>query len=130
MPSTAEAAKSLLLKLSDDELARYGEIARDQAAAELSRWWVQAVLALGGLATFGWALARWGIAGAGAAGIETAGFSQTVVIAAGMGLLLAYSPYRRVKNWILWRGHCKAVSSEQERRLSAPAPKVRGDVAR
>ena len=111
-----------MLKLSDDELARYGEIARDQASAELSRWWVQAVLAFGAVCAFGWAAVRWGI--------EAAGFGRAVVVAAGVGLLLAYSPYRRVKNWILWRRHCKAVSFEQERRLGAPATRVRVDVAR
>jgi hypothetical protein len=130
MQNTAEAARALLLKLSDDELARYGEIARDQAAAEVSRWWVQAVLAVGALVAFGWAVLRWGIAGNGTTGIEAAGFGRAVAIAAGLGLLLAYSPYKRVKNWFLWRRHCKAVLFEQKRRLGAPAPKVRVDVAR
>ena len=34
----------------------------------------------------------------------------------GIGLLLAYFPYRRVRNWTLWNGHCKAVAQEQTRR--------------
>jgi len=121
MPNTAEAAKGLLLKLSDDELARYGEVARDQAAAELSRWWVQAALAVAAVGAFGWAAARWGVAGIGAAGTEAAGFGRAVGFAIFAGLVLAYSPYRRVRNWTLWRRHFKAVLAEQERRLDAPA---------
>jgi len=120
MRNTAEAARDLLLVLSDDELARYGEIARDQAAAELSRWWLQAGLAMAAVAAFGWATARWGIAGMEAIGVEAAGFGRAVVVALGIGLALAYSPYRRVRNWTLWQRHCKAVQAEQERRLGMP----------
>ncbi len=127
MPNTVEAAKGLLITLSDDELARYGEVARDQAAAELSRWWLQAVLAVAAIGAFGWAGARWSVA---AAGIEAAGLGRAVGLAIAGGLLLAYSPYRRVRNWTLWRRHCKAVLDEQERRLGAPATRVMGDVAR
>ena len=134
MPSTAEAARqaasSLLLVLSDDELARYGEIARDQAAAELSRWWLQGGLALGALGSLAWGFVRWGFAGIEAAGIEAAGFGRAVALALGIGLVLAYSPYRRVRNWTLWRQHCKAVRTEQERRLERVVTRVRGDVAR
>ena len=130
MPNTAEAARALLLVLTDDELARYGEIARDQATAECSRWWLQAMLALGAAGSLAWGIVRWGIAGIEAMGIEVAGFGRTVVLALGFGLVLAYSPYRRVRNWTLWRRHCKAVRTEQERRLGALASRVRGDVAR
>ena len=120
MRSTAEAGRDLLMALSDDELARYGEIARDQATAELSRWWLQAGLAAGALASFAWALARWGIAGIGAAGIEAAGFGRAVALGLGIGLALAWSPYQRVRNWTLWRRHCRAVWAEQRRRGCAP----------
>jgi hypothetical protein len=120
MQNTAEAAHDLLGMLSDDELSRYGEIARDQAAAELSRWWLQAGLALAALASFAWATARWGIAGIETASVEAVGFGRAVVLALGLGLVLAYPPYRRVRNWTLWNAHCKAVRAEQERRQSAP----------
>lgn len=102
--------------MTDDQLARYGEIARDQATAELSRWWLQALLAVCALAAFGWASVKWGIAGFEAMGIEAAGFGRSVVAGLGIGLLLAYFPYRRVRNWTLWNGHCKAVAQEQTRR--------------
>ena len=116
MPSTTEAARSLLYVLTDDELARYGEIARDQARAELERWWLQGGLAVGSVSAFAWATAKWGIAGVEAMGIEAAGFGRSVVLAMGLGLLLAYWPYRRVRNWTLWNQHCKAVVVEQTRR--------------
>jgi hypothetical protein len=120
MPSTAdtagEAARSLLNVLSDDQLARYGEIARDQASAELSRWWLQALIALAAVLVFGFGVATWGIAGIEAGGIEPEGFGRSVVVALGIGLLLAYFPYRRVRNWKLWNAHCQAVAAEQSRR--------------
>ncbi len=116
--------------LSDDELARYGEIARDQASAELSRWWVQAAMAIGALSAFVWATAKWGIAGLEALGVEAAGFSKAVLLGIGVGVVLGYSPYRRMRNWTLWNRHCKAVRAEQERRLNALATGVRVDVAR
>jgi hypothetical protein len=119
MRNTAEAGRALLNVLSDDELARYGEIARDQAAAELSRWWVQVLLGCGALASFAWASVKWGIAGIQAVGIEAAGFGGAVIAAIGAGLMLAYPPYRRMRNWTLWRRHCKAVAAEQQRRLAA-----------
>ncbi len=119
MPSTADKSTSLLDLLSDDELARYGEIARDQAQAELSRWWIQAGLLAGAISALAWATAKWGIAGTATLGVEAQGFGRAVVVAGGLGLLLAYLPYRRVRNWTLWNRHCKAVRDEQRRRLGA-----------
>ena len=54
MPNTAETAESLLGELTDDELARYGEIARDQAMHELRYWGVQAMLGLSALGSAFW----------------------------------------------------------------------------
>ena len=120
MPNTADtaghSARSLLKVLSDDQLARYGEIARDQASAELSRWWLQALMGLAAIGVLGWAAATWGITGIETAGIEAEGFDRSVALALGIGWLLAYFPYRRVKNWVLWNQHCKAVEAEQSRR--------------
>ena len=81
MQSTAEAGRELLRVLSDDELARYGEIARDQASAELSRWWLQAVLAVAALRVR-WAAAKWGIAGIETVGHRGAGFGRAVAVGA------------------------------------------------
>ena len=120
MRNTAEAGRDLLTVLTDDQLARYGEIARDQATAELSRWWWQAMLAVGAVSAFAWATAKWGIAGVETASIEVAGFGRAVVLGLGLGFVLAYCPYRRLKNWTLWNQHCKAVRAEQERRSGAP----------
>src|SRR5262245_14394043 len=126
MPNTAEAARTLLNALTDDELARYGEIARDQASAELERWWLPAMLALGALMSLSWATAKWGIAGMETVGVEVSGFGRSVVLGIGLGLLLAYSPYRRIKNWTLWNRHCRAVLAEQERRRGDGASEGNG----
>ncbi len=130
MRNIADAGHDLLNSLSDEELARYGEIARDQASAELSRWWLQGALALGAVAAFVWATAKWGITGLEALGIEAAGFGKAALIGVGIGVVLGYSPYRRMRNWTLWNRHCKAVRAEQERRQIALATGVRVDVDR
>ena len=129
MPNTAETAQVLLRALSDEELARYGEIARDQAALELTGWGWQLVLAIAALATMAWSVVKWGIAGVQALGIEAAGLGSSVALGLGSALALGYSPYRRVRNWTLWNRHCRAVLDEQERRRATLATRVRFDVA-
>jgi hypothetical protein len=114
MPNTAEGAQQLLDALTDDELARYGEIARDQASQELERWWLQAALALAAIGAVAWAAVRWN-----AAGMETTGVGRSAMAALGVAAVCGYWPYRRLKNWSLWRGHCKAVSAELARRRGA-----------
>ena len=42
----------------------------------------------------------------------------SVVIGLGVGMVLAYWPYRRVRNWTMWNRHCQAVAEEQTRRRS------------
>ncbi len=116
--------------LSDDELARYGEIAHDQAAVELDRWWVPAALLTAAAGVMAWTLVKWGIASIASLGLEVVGFGRSVVAGIGAALALAYWPYRRVRNWALWNRHCKAVHDEQQRRLAAQATNVRIDVAR
>jgi hypothetical protein len=101
----------LLDALTDDELARYGEIARDQASQELERWWLQAALALVAVGAVVWAAMRWSVAG-----METAGVGRSAMAAVGLAAVFGYWPYRRLKNWSLWRGHCRAVSAELARR--------------
>ena len=117
----------MLSTLSDDELARYGEIARDQAAAELTRWWLQVLLMIGAAVSFAVGIDR--LVGE-RHGNASGGGSHMIAVALTAGLVLAYSPYRRLRNWTLWRRHCKAVSSEQERRTGALATGVKLDVAR
>ncbi len=96
--------------LSDDELARYGEIARDQAEQELNRWWWQALLALGAVGALTWAAHKMMAAPTGATSW------RPLIVAFGVSLALGYWPYRRIKNWALWKGHVKAVGAEQNRR--------------
>jgi hypothetical protein len=114
MPNIAEGPQALLDALTDDELARYGEIARDQASQELERWWLQAALALAAIGAVAWAAMRWS-----AAGVEATGVGRSAMVALGLAAVFGYWPYRRLKNWSLWRGHCKAVNAELARRRSA-----------
>ncbi len=97
--------------LTNDELARYGEIARDQASLELRRWWLHALLALAAIAVLGWAGMMWVSAGLGWTGLKS-----SVLLAIGLAIVLGYAPYRRIKNWVLWNQHCRAVRDEQVRR--------------
>ena len=106
MPNTAETAGTLLGVLTDDELARYGEIARDQATHELRNWGLQAALGLSALGAAAW----------GAAALDVGGLGRSAGWALGVAAALGYWPYRRVKNWSLWQRHCKAVVAEQTRR--------------
>ena len=106
MPNTAETAETLLGVLTDDELARYGQIARDQAKHELRNWGLQALLGLSALGAAGW----------GAAALEVGGIGRSAAWALGVAAALGYWPYRRVKNWSLWQRHVKAVDAEQARR--------------
>ena len=106
MPNTAETAETLLGVLTDDELVRYGEIARDQATHELRNWGLQALLGLSAVGAAVW----------GAASLEIAGIGRSAGWALGVAAALGYWPYRRVKNWSLWQRHVKAVAAERARR--------------
>jgi hypothetical protein len=111
MPNTAETAESLLDVLTEAELARYGEIARDQAMHELRNWGVQAALGVAALAS-----ASWAAAGLGCGCVDLGGYGRHVGWALGAAVALGYWPYRRLKNWSLWRRHVKAVDAAQARR--------------
>jgi hypothetical protein len=106
MPNTAETAETLLGVLTDDELARYGEIARDQATHELRNWGLQALLGFSAIGAAAW----------GAASVEFVGIGRSAAWALGAAAALGYWPYRRVKNWSLWQRHVKAVNAERARR--------------
>ena len=103
---TAEAGQELLGLLSDDELARYGEIAADQVTQELERRWLQGALGIAALGSGLW----------GAWGFIAAGLGRTGVLAMGVAAALGYWPYRKARTRALWKRHCEAVSAEQERR--------------
>ena len=105
MPSIADTPASLLGVLTDDELARYGQIARDQATHELHNWGLQAALGLSALGAAAW----------GATVLEGGGLGRSAAWAMGAAAVLGYWPYRRVKNWSLWQRHLKAVDAEQAR---------------
>jgi hypothetical protein len=119
MQNTADRPGPLLSILSDEELARFGEIAADQAALELEGWqWQVALLAGAAMATV-WSAVKWGLAEIEALGVKDVGFGSGVVLGLGSAVALGYSPYRRVRNWTLWTRHGRSVRYEQERRRSA-----------
>ena len=110
MPNTAEAGRALLGVLNDDELERYAEIASDQAALELQRWWWQLALAIGSACALAWGINKMIITT-----WEQVAWRQ-VFSALGLALLMGYWPYRRVRNWSLWKRRLKAVGDERRRR--------------
>ncbi len=114
MHDTAETSNNLLFVLTDDELARYGEIARDQARHEMRNWWWQAVLGLSALGAGVW----------GMTGLEGPGIGRSAGWALGAAAALGYWPYRRVRNWSLWNRHVKAVGAEMARRKLDGAKEV------
>ena len=96
----------LLSALTDDELDRYGEIARDQRDLEYDRWWAQVlciVAACGAVAL----LAR---------EVWIEGDTRTVVALMIAGVALSIWPYRKAKMRRMWNRHCAAVAREQARR--------------
>jgi hypothetical protein len=108
-PNIAERGSDLLAALSDDELVRYGEIARDQMRRELGDWWLQLLLtagAVGSLVWMGW-------------GVVTTGVGRSTLLQLGLAVALGYWPYRKAKVRALWLSHCAAVDKEQDRRRAA-----------
>ena len=112
-PEAKAAWLGLLSFLSDDELARYGEIARDQLDQESQRavlQWGSAVAGVGlAVAAF------WGnIAGSVAIG--------TLLLALAVGFGLEYWVWKKLKARRLWQSHIEAVAVEQaQRRETGPA---------
>jgi hypothetical protein len=107
-PATGEAWLALVRSLTDDELARYGQIANDQYRREVRWWWAQALLCLAAGGAVLWALRSLFLAGSGRLALLMLGFSA----------LLGYWPYRKAKSRRLWWGHYQTVVEEQQRRLS------------
>ncbi|MEZ5842661.1 MAG: hypothetical protein R3D27_02865 [Hyphomicrobiaceae bacterium] len=110
-PGTTEAWLGLLSHLSDDELARYGEIARDQRRLEWRHAWAQGLCFVAAIGVAAWAVAR----------MVTDGLSRQALLALGLAAALGYWPYRKAKVRRLWGGHCRAVAAEQARRRSERA---------
>ena len=100
---------NLLSSLTDEELSRYGEIARDQRNIEYDRWWAQVLcmLAAGG----GLALA--------AREFWSGGITRTAVALLIAAIAAGIWPYRKAKMRRLWGQHCQAVAQEKQRRGTA-----------
>ncbi len=97
---------SLLGALTDDELRRYAEIARDQRNIEYERWWAQVLLWVAAAASFGFAVWQ----------LTVAGLTTLVVLAMLAAVAAGYWPYRKVQMRRLWQRHCEAVARELARR--------------
>ena len=96
----------LLQSLTDDELKRYGEVARDQRNKELDHWWAPILSAV--IASIALGYAVWLVV----MGRSTlAAFCLLVVT-----IVLGIWPYQKAKMRSLWQKHCKAVAAEQARR--------------
>lgn len=110
MPNTDETSGwlKLLSSLSDDELSRYGEIARDQHALEYGNWWGQIGCMLASIAALVWGSWR----------LVVSGMTAETILAMVAAVVLGYWPWRKVRTRRLWQGHCEAVAREQARRVT------------
>jgi hypothetical protein len=94
--------------LTDDELARYGQIANDQYRREVRLWGAQAVVCIAAIGAAVWGL-RW---------LLWVGSGRLALLTLGLSAMLGYWPYRKAKSRRLWWGHYQAVVEEQQRRMS------------
>lgn len=107
----AETWRGLLGVLTDDELAKYGEVAQDQIDREL-RWrkaQIAAAVAAGALMV--WVLIR----------LFDTGAERALFYTLGLAAALVYWPYRGRRTRRLWQGHSAAVKAEQSRRAQGEA---------
>ena len=96
----------MLQSLTDDELERYGDVARDQRKKELDHWWAQILSAVMASIALGYAV--WLVF----MGRSTFAAFCLLVVA----IVLGIWPYQKAKMRRLWQKHCKAVAAEQARR--------------
>ena len=96
----------LLQSLTDEELERYGDVARDQRKKELDHWWAQILSAVMASIALGYAV--WLVF----MGRSTFAAFCLLVVA----IVLGIWPYQKAKMRRLWQKHCKAVAAEQARR--------------
>ena len=99
----------LLTALTDEELARYGEIAADQRRQEWRHAWAQFLLVGASAACLVWALRD----------AVVNGFSWLVAAGLALSIACAYWPYRQAVVRNLWRRHLAAVEREKARRRSS-----------
>ena len=109
--NTDDAAPWLILlsTLTDDELDRYGEIAKDQRNLEYDRWWMQILCIVGAICALGWAVRE----------MVASGGLRWVLVLLAASLALAVWPFRKARMRRMWDRHCKAVSQEKARRQAA-----------
>jgi hypothetical protein len=108
-PAAKASWLGLLSFLSDDELARYGEIAKDQEAIEGNLRWLQIASVVVGTCL----LVASGLVFSSGASIGLA------ILLAGVGIAAEVWPYKKAKARKMWAGHAAAVKAEQKRRAAA-----------
>ena len=96
----------MLSSLTDDELGRYGEIARDQRDLEYDRWWAQILCIVAACGTLGLLVRQ----------IWIEGDTRTAIVILVAAIALSIWPYRKAKMRRMWNRHCAAVAREQARR--------------
>ena len=107
--TTPEEWLGLLSSLSDEQLTRYGDIARDQQTLEWNNALMQALALAGALALL-------------AAGVAEvlAGWSwQLIVLTVAAAAICGNFPWQKHRMRRLWGRHLRAVKAEQARRAAA-----------
>lgn len=119
MPNIDDAGgwHGLLGALTDDELARYGEIAADQRRQEWRHAWAQLLLLGASLGCLAWAARSFAMNG-----LTWVGAASVLGSCA-----LGYWPYRQAVVRRLWRRHVRAVEREKARRRTAEPRERRPD---
>jgi len=101
-----QGAKDLLLSLTDDEVARYMSVARDQIAIEDRHKGLKIASAVGGIAAIAW-FAMQGFSGA---------LRGSTIAGIALGLAMVYWPWRVLQCKQLWQKHFDAAREELTRR--------------
>jgi hypothetical protein len=98
----------LLSALTDEELDRYGEIARDQRNLEFEKAWAQGLCVIGAFIAFGFAVRE----------VINQGVTQACVALLLAAAALGFWPYQKARMRWLWNQHCAAVAREKARRAA------------
>ncbi len=102
----AQGALKLLSSLSDEEVARYMDVARDQIRNEEQLSGLKIASAIGGAVVVAWFVWQ---------GLTT-GFGKWVIAGLGLGLAMGYWPWRVSKCKALWQNHFDAARAELAKR--------------
>ncbi len=111
---SAETWLALLAELTDDELAKYGEIARDQRNLELERPGLQILCGVVALLALAIGISE---------GVQN-GMTVLAVICMALGGVLGFWLFQKSRTRRFWNKHCAAVVNEKTRRAAGKELKV------